>query len=229
MEKPHPGGGGCRGSAAGDTPRLGWEFGIAETLETHRVGASLPPGLGSPMSPWHLAPLGCLSLGFSLSAPIFGLSVPQSPSSPKSSARTGPGLVGPKPSPVSWVQTALTPSPGGFWRQDEPGPPEGRWGCCPLIPVPECSMGGPEPPPALRMQPWQEVSGAAAARGPGRGQPAAAKLPAAFLRAMVLHRGLSPSTRAGGRGGGGRRDAPEPPPRATGTRVADRETEARGA
>ena len=182
-----------------DTPEPGWEFGIAETLETHQVGALLPPGLSSPASPT----FGISLPGFfSLSAPIFGLSVPQSPSSPKSLARAGPGLAGPKPSPASRVHPALTLSPGGFWRRDEPGHPKGRCGCCPLAPLPERSMAGPEPPPALQMEPWHAASGAAGARGPRRGQPVATKLPAAFLRATVPQRGLSPSTRGRGQAGG---------------------------
>lgn len=72
--------------------------------------------------------------------------------------------MGPKPNPVLWVHPALTLTPGGFWRQDEPRPPQRvMWVLSPDPPARNAAGRGPEPPLALQMQPWQEVSGAAAA------------------------------------------------------------------
>lgn len=50
METP-PGWRWALGLCRGDTPEPGWECGVAEMLETHRVGALPPPGLTSPHIP----------------------------------------------------------------------------------------------------------------------------------------------------------------------------------
>lgn len=195
---PTRGGGGCRGSAMG-TPRS-WDGNLASLRHgkcTGLVRRFLPASV--PVSP---APSGCLSVGFSLSVPVLGLLVPQGPSSPKSSAGAGQELVAPKPSPASRAHPALASLPRGAWTTQgvmRVLSPARTW----------LGEGEPEPPPALQTQPGQAASGATGAYGPRGGQPAAAKLPAAFLRATVPHRGLAPSSR----------DALEPPPRVSGTRL----------
>lgn len=178
----------------GDIPEPGWEFGIAETLEMHWVGALLPPSLGSPVSRRHLATFGLSHPGVFNFCPHFGAFSAPKPLIPQilSLPRAGTGRS--KAQLCVTGCTQLSPSPQeDFGDRMSPDTPRCNVGAVLWPPCPKCSTGrGPEPP--LRMEPWHAASRAAAADGPRRGQPAAAKLRAVFLRTMVPHQGLSPSS-----------------------------------
>lgn len=95
------------GLCRGDTPQPGWGSGVAGDVQGWCIASSRPQ---FPLQPWHAALLGCLPLWFSLSAPIFGLLVSQSPSCPTNPhPEPGQGVVGPNPNPALRVSQVLIP------------------------------------------------------------------------------------------------------------------------
>lgn len=213
VEKPHPGGGGCWGSAVG-TPRS--RDGNLASLRCWRRAGLVPRLLPASVPPAALA-----SSASELPLPVvfsprprfwaFGVPKPLVPQILGLSQELRPGVVGPNPDPALQLHPVLIPA-GGFWGRDELRPLQGPGGCCPQAPLPGHSPEGPGPPPALRLSPGSG-SGAAEAPGPGRGQPEAPELPAAFLRTTGPHQGVSRSTQ-----GRQERCPGVTPPRASGAR-----------